>query len=98
VKELLIAEGVYDSSSEGQTSVIAPIWGKTVFFGFIAENPAIMQKSLGYYIYPKKRGKRQVFKYAINNPPESTGIICRDSYDQFLGDATCGYAIYGAIA
>lgn len=98
VKKVLVAESVYDSSSEGQASSLSPIWGKTLFFGQIAENPAIMQKTLGYYLYFKKRGKRTVYKYAINNPAEATGIQCRDDYDQLLSDVTCAYAIYGAIA
>jgi hypothetical protein len=98
VKKVLIAEAVYDSSSEGQTATIAPIWGKDLYLGVVADNPAIMQKTLGYYLYFKKRGKRTVYKYAINNPAEATGIQCRDDYDQLLSDVTCAYAMYGAIA
>lgn len=98
VKKVLVAESVYNSASEGQTDVIAPIWGKSLFFGTIAENPAIMQKTFGYYVFFKKRGTRTVYKYAINNPAESTGIQCRDDYDQMISDVTCAYAVYGAIA
>jgi hypothetical protein len=98
VKKLLVTEGVYNSASEGQADVIAPIWGKNLFFAVIADSAGIMQKSLGYYVFNKKRGKRTVFKYAVNNPPESTGIICKDDYDQLLSDVACGYAVYDAIA
>lgn len=98
VDKLLVAKAVYNSASEGQSDTIVPIWGKDLFFGVIAPSSGIMQKSLGYNVYFKKQGMRQVWKYAINNPPESTGIICKDSYDMLLSDVNCAYAIYSAIA
>lgn len=98
VKKLLVAESVYDSSSQGQTSVIAPIWGKSLFFGVVPDNAAIMQKSLGYYIYFANEGKRQVFKQVIVNPPNAMSIICQDNYDLLMSDFSCVYAVYGAVA
>ncbi len=98
VKRLLIAESVYDSSSEGQTAVIAPIWGKSMFLGVIADNAAIMQKSLGYYVFYGAQGKRTVYKQPIVNPPNAMSIICKDDYDMLLSDVNCAYAVYEAIA
>jgi hypothetical protein len=98
VKELIVVESVYDSSSEGQTAVIAPIWGKHLFFAYISPNPALRQKSLGYHVFYKNQGVRTVYKYAVNNPPESTAILCKDDYDMLLSDVTCAYAVYNAIA
>jgi hypothetical protein len=98
VKRMIVVEGVYNSASEGQSDVIAPIWGKHMWFALAPQNPAIMQQSVGYYVYFNWRGKRVVYKYAINNPAESTGIQCRDDYDQLISDATCAYGIFNAIA
>lgn len=98
VKNLVVVESVYDSSSEGQTSVIAPIWAKSLFLAVVQENPALMQKSFGYHVFYNSRGVRTVYKYAINNPPESTGILCKDDYDMLLSDAACCYAVYTAVA
>jgi hypothetical protein len=98
VKKLLMAESIYDSSSEGQTSVMSPIWAKSLFFGVLADNPAIMQKSLGYHVFFQNQGVRSVFKQSIVNPPNALSIICKDDYDQLLSDVACAYAVYEAIA
>lgn len=98
VKKLLVADGVYDSSSQGQTAVMAPIWAKSLFLAQVAENAALKQKSLGYHVFKTKDGVRKVYKYAENNPPESTALICTDNYDMLLSDVTCAYAVYEAIA
>lgn len=98
VDRLQIVESVYDSSSEGQTPSITPIWGKHLFFAVLQDNPALRQKTFGYHVFYKNRGVRVVYKYAVNNPPESTAILCQDSYDMFLSDFNCGYGVYNAIA
>lgn len=98
VKELLVAESVYDSSSQGQTASMAPIWSKTLYFGVLPDAAAIMQKSLGYYLYYGNQGKRSVYKQPVVNPPNAVSIIVKDDYDMLLSDVLCGYAIYGAIA
>ncbi len=98
VKEFLVAESVYDSSSMGQSASIAPIWDKTLYFGVLPENPALMQKSGGYYLYYGNQGKRSVYKQPIVNPPNAMSIICKDDYDMLLSDVNCFYAVYGAIA
>jgi len=98
VKKLLVTESVYDSSSEGQTSVIAPIWAKSLFFAVVADNPAIMQKSLGYHVFFQNQGVRSVFKQPIVNPPNALSIICQDDYDMLLSDVLACYAVYEAIA
>jgi len=98
VKRFMVMESVYDSSSQGQSSSIAPIWGKHLFFAVLPTNPALMQKSAGYHVFYKSRGVRSVYKYPINNPANSMGIQCRDDYDQLISDVGAIYAVYNAIA
>lgn len=98
VDRLLVFKGVYDSSSEGQTKSITPIWGKHLWFGVLPQNAALRQQSGGYYVTYSNQGARKVYKYALNNPPESTGILCKDDYDMLISDVNCLYAIYSAIA
>jgi hypothetical protein len=98
VKDLQIVESVYDASAQGQTPNIQPIWAKSLFLAVVQDNPAIMQKTLGYHIFFRNRGVRTVYKYAVNNPPEATAILCTDDYDMLFSDANCCYAIYGATA
>jgi hypothetical protein len=56
------------------------------------------QKSLGYLVQKAGVGSRQVFKYSVNNPPDSTGIICIDYYDFLLSDVSAGYLVKSAVA
>ena len=98
VKRILVADVVYDTAKEGQTPSLAPLWGKDIILAALPESPSKMQKSLGYYVTKSSEGPRKVFKTAVNNPPDSTSIIVKDSYDMVLTDVLCGYLIKNAIA
>lgn len=98
VKRLLIPDAVYLSSNEGQTDVMAPVWGKSIVLLQAPDKAAKAQISAGYKVQYSGTGARQVFKYPLQNPPGSTGIICQDSYDQVLTNLGAAYLIKNAIA
>lgn len=98
VRRLLLAEAVYNSAKEGQSDSLAPVWGKDIVFGVMPENAQVRQVSLGYLVKYAGKAPRQVYKYPIYNPPESTGIIVEDPYDMFISNANAGYLIKSAIA
>jgi hypothetical protein len=98
VENLYIAKAVYNSAKEGQADSLAPIWGKDIVFGVAPTKAAPYQVSLGYRVALEGRSSRRVFKYAVNNPPGSTGIIVDDSYDYLLSNVAAAYLIKGAIA
>lgn len=98
VERLYIAKAVYNSAAEGQTDNVDPVWGKHVVFGYLPAKAAKYQQSLGYRVALAGRGSRRVFKFSIDNPPNSTGILCDDSYDWLISDVNCGYLIKDAIA
>lgn len=98
VETLLIAEGVYNSAKEGQTDVIAPIWGKHMWFGVIPKSAAPYQISLGYELTFEGQQPRQVTKWAENNPRGSTAVLVNDDYCHFLSNAAAAYFIKNAIA
>lgn len=98
VERLLISEAQYNSAKEGQTSSRADILGKHIVFAKAPMKPAMYQVSMGYYITLAGEMPRQVYKYAINNPPGATGIIVQDSYDFMIVNYDFGYLIEDAIA
>lgn len=98
VKRILIAEVSYNSAKEGQTDVLAPVWGKDIVFSVTPESATRRQTSLGYYLTYAGQGPRKVYKYPINNPPESMGILVEDSYDMFLTNVNAAYLIKNAVA
>ena len=97
VQEILVGKAVYESAKEGQSSSIAPVWGKHIVFAVAPAVATRTQTSLGYRIQ-LFGAPRKVYKNAVTNPPESTEIIVMDSYQQLISKATAAYLIKDAIA
>ena len=98
VEKLYIAKPKYNSANEGQTAVLSSVWGKHIVFFYAPDSAAKYQVSLGYRVALKGQEQKRVFKYSVNNPPNSTGILCDDSYDFLISNASAGYLIKDAIA
>jgi len=96
VDKLIISEVMYESATEGQTSSLAPAFGKNAIFAVIPDRAAPYQVSLGYRI--QQSAPRKVYKYAVNNPPESTAVLVEDAYDLFLSNVKAAYLIKNAVA
>jgi len=98
VKRVLIGVASYESAARGQTSSLSAIWGKHLIFAKMPERAMKYQTSLGYCFKLKGRKARRVFKYAVNNPPNSKGILVDDHYDFVITNANAGYLIENCIA
>lgn len=98
VQKVLIADCSYNSAKEGQADSLAAIWGKHIWFGVLPEKAQQRQVSAGYRIGYEGSTPRKVYKYPINNPPESTGILCKDEYDFLVSNVGAIYLIKNAIA
>lgn len=98
VERLYIAKAMYNTANEGQTDSLSAVWGKNIVFFYAPTAAAKYQVSLGYRVALEGRSQRRVTKYNVNNPPNSTGILCDDSYDFVVTKAGAGYLIKSAIA
>lgn len=98
LKRVLIASALYNSAKEGQTDVLAPIWGKDVVLGCFPTVPMIGQISAGYLVKPTGSMPRKVYKYAVNNPPGANAVLVEDEYDMLIAQAAAAYVIKAAIA
>lgn len=98
VKYLYVSEAAYNTAAKGQTDALASVWGKDLVFYVRPERAAPYQVSLGYYLTYENEGPRKVYKFAVNNPPESTGIIVMDSYDMFLSNVSAAFLYKNAVA
>lgn len=98
VKRVLIADVDYETANEGQSSSLGAAWGKHIWFGVLPEKAEVGQVSAGYRIGYEGKSPRQIYKYALNNPPDSTGILSEDNYDYLLSNAGAIYLIKNAIA
>lgn len=98
VEKLYIAKAMYNSSKEGQSDALSAIWGKHIVFAYAPDKAAPYQVSLGYRVALEGQSSRRVYKYSLNNPPNSTGITVDDSYDFLISNTGAGYLIKDAIA
>ncbi len=98
IQNVIVPNAMYNSAKEGQTAVLASVWGRNVLLAHIPKTAAKYQISLGYNIRLDGGSPRQVFKQSVFNPPESTEILVRDEYDMILSDVTAGYLVADAIS
>ena len=97
VERILIAEAIYESAKEGQTSAILQLWGKNIIFCVAPRTAARRQVSLGYR-FQQFADSRRVFKKMVDDPVNSIKILVDDHYDQLIADVNAGYLIKDAIA
>lgn len=97
VEFLHIGSVSYETAKLGQTSSMQQMWNSDAVFYYAPKTAGKYQKSLGYYMQLSGRGARRVYKYPIDNPPNSKGIIVQDSYSFELTDPKCAYLIKSAI-
>ena len=98
VEKFVIASGRYESAAEGAASALLPVWGKHLILMYTPKSAAPYQASLGYRVGFEGQDQRKVYKYAINNPPESTGILVEDEYQYLISDVNCGYLLKDVVA
>jgi len=98
VQKVFIPNAMYNSAKEGQTDVLASVWGKNLVFAVIPDSAQKYQISLGYNIRLDDGQPRKVYKQSLFNPPGATEILVEDEYDMLISDATAAYLIKDAIA
>lgn len=98
IEKILVASARYESAAEGQTSSLAPCWGKDIVLVVAPEKAEIGQVSVGYMIRPTGSQPRKVYKQPTFNPPGATEILVEDEYDMLISNAKAGYLIKAAIA
>lgn len=98
VQKVIIPNAMYNSAKEGQTDVLASVWGKHMVFAVLPDKAAPMQVSLGYNIRLDDGQPRKVYKQPLFNPPGSTELLVEDEYDMLLSNVAAAYLIKDAIA
>lgn len=98
LRRVIIASGVYNSAKEGQSDVIAPIWGKHMILAALPDSAQPYQISLGYRIGLQGSQPRKMYKYPATNPPGANMLLCEDEYDYLIAKASAAYLVKNAIA
>jgi len=97
VEEVLIANAPYNSAKEGQSDSMTQICAASILFYVKPKSAAKYQISLGYSMKLSGAEGREVYKYDMNNPPGSTGIIVQDVYQCKLVNASAGYLLNSVL-
>lgn len=97
VEEVLIANAPYNNAKEGQNDSMTQIWGDSILFYVKPKAAAKYQISLGYSMKLSGLDGREVYKYDLNNPPGSTGIIVQDAYQCKLVNVSAGYLLNSVL-
>ena len=96
VDKLLIGKVQYNSAAEGQTAVLAPVWGKSIVFYHAPDKLGKYQQSLGLRV--GFSDSRRVFKFDSVNPPNGSLILVDDHYDWVITEVGAAYLIKDSIA
>ena len=97
VEEVLVANAPYNNAKEGQADSMTQIWGDSILFYVKPKSAAKYQISLGYSMKLSGLEGREVYKYDLNNPPGSTGIIVQDAYQCKLVNVSAGYLLNSVL-
>lgn len=97
VKNILVGDAPYNSAQEGEADVIAPIWGTSVFVGYIETNPTQKSRSFSKCYRPTKNPSRKMKEWTTEDP-EGTYVRAEEEFDLKIIDPKCGYVITDVYA
>lgn len=94
VENMVVPKAVIDSSAEGQTESIAPLWGDNVFIGFKSPRASILTPSAGYIF----RDAKPLVKRWRDEERESEAIEVNMHYQAKVVASLAGYLLNDALA
>jgi hypothetical protein len=95
IPNVKVAKAVYNSAADGQTDVMAFVWGKHCWIMYITSSPALRSVTAGYTL-SNPAFRRVDSWYEIWNT--TTFVRVQDFYQQFAIAAECMYGIINAVA
>jgi len=101
VKEVLVGEGIYESTNQKQTSTLSDIWGKFALMYYMSDegNPNLKKPSLGYIPQWNLYGGGQYMTKKWYSDELSGDIVeVTSSYDIIVACASAGYLYSTVIA
>lgn len=96
VERLLIPWSQQNTAKEGQTDVLAAVWGKHIVFGYAPMKGTKRIETLGFNV--SKRSDTRVFVRQLGNPPNADEIMVDIEYDFHLTEVGAAYLIKDTIA
>ena len=95
VDKFLVADGIYNSTDEGQTDSLLLIWGKKAALLYVEPRAAIMRPTFGY-IFTKANGR--FVKKWYEDGPDTDFIEVQDQYQVKKIDSAAGYLLGDVVS
>lgn len=95
ITRVLVGKAMYDTVTEGQTSVIGSVWGKDVLLSYTTSTPGLRTVNGGYTL--RLRDGKYVDKWDESDP-KGTFVRNNDYYDQMLFASELFFLIKNAVA
>lgn len=95
ITQVLVGKVMKNSAAEGQTDVLASVWGKHCWLAYVTPTPSLRAVNGGYTLQlanGKYVDRQDLFD------PKGTEIRNNDYYDQMLFSSDCFYLIENAVA
>jgi len=95
IENVYVASAMENTAVEGQTAVMASIWGKHLWVAYITKTPGIRQVSLGYTL------TLEGFRYTdawTEQQVKQDFVRVNDYYEQKIVAKECIYGILNAVA
>jgi len=92
--EVVLADAVKNTAVEGQTDVLADVWGKHVVIANVSNSPGLRSQSMGYTFSTQQR---EVRRYT-DEPRRGEWVEASDFYDPKIVSVSDAYLIIDAVA
>ena len=96
VDRLLIGKTAKTASAD-RDATLSRVWGKDIWYGYVAPNRGLRQKTFGYYHHYNNSESYVITRQSIGNPV-NRDVFCYQSWQHHIIDRKCGGLIKGAIA
>lgn len=95
IETVIVGNAMENTAKEGQTAVLAPIWGKHLWIAYVTKTPGIRQVSLGYTL------TLEGFRYTdawTEQAVKQDFVRVNDFYEQKIVAKEAIYGILNAVA
>lgn len=95
---IFIGQALENTADEGQTAVMAMIFGKNALLMYVTGAPALLTPSAGYTFHWNRRGGLSFIRRVRDDKAQYDRIECHTYFDQKAVVTDCGYCFVGIVS
>lgn len=98
IKQVILANGRYNTAVDGQTDAYDNLWGKHVWAGYLGTTPKGASTEDVCFGYTPRRKSAFIADRWYDNDRKGDWVRCTDEYDQFIMEEKAMYMLKDAVA